>query len=69
MLVISRRAPQRVRLVTPTGTEIWVTVLDVDRGKVRLGLEAPRDVLIHREELIEPSSNAHIVSEDDGQPE
>jgi carbon storage regulator len=34
------------------GDNIVLTVVDIDRGKIRLGIEAPRDVGIFREELL-----------------
>ena len=34
------------------GENICITVVDIDRGKIRLGVEAPRDVPIYREELL-----------------
>jgi carbon storage regulator len=33
-------------------TNICITVVDIDRGKIRLGIEAPRDVPIYRQELL-----------------
>ncbi len=33
------------------GSDIIVTVVDIDRGKVRIGIQAPRDVPILRAEL------------------
>jgi carbon storage regulator len=47
MLVLSRRESQRIKL----GTSIIVTVVRVTGEKVRLGIEAPPDVLILRDEL------------------
>jgi carbon storage regulator len=47
MLVLTRRAGERLLI----GDRITVTVVSVDRGKVRLGIEAPPDVLVLREEL------------------
>ena len=47
MLVLSRRQAERVRL----GDSITVTVVRVSGDQVRLGIEAPRDVLVLREEL------------------
>lgn len=52
MLVLSRKVGERIRILTPKGEVIWVTIVDVDRGKVRVGIEAPRDIVVHREELI-----------------
>jgi carbon storage regulator len=47
MLVLSRREGERVKL----GDSIVVTVIGVSGDKVRLGIKAPSDVLVLREEL------------------
>ena len=47
MLVLSRKLGQRFRI----GTEISITIVKVDRHSVRIGIEAPCDVPICREEL------------------
>jgi sRNA-binding carbon storage regulator CsrA len=55
MLMLTRLHGQRVRITTPEGVVIWVTFagIDPERGRrVRLGIEAPKDVEILREEVI-----------------
>jgi carbon storage regulator len=47
MLVLSRKETQRIRL----GDSIVVTVVRVSGDKVRLGIEAPADMLVLRDEL------------------
>jgi carbon storage regulator len=47
MLVLSRRERERVRL----GDSIVVTIVRVSGDKVRLGIEAPADMLVLRDEL------------------
>ena len=47
MLVLSRRENERIRL----GDSIVVTVVRLSGDKVRLGIEAPPDVVVLREEL------------------
>lgn len=47
MLVLSRRERERIRL----GGSIVVTVVRIAGGKVRLGIEAPADMLVLRDEL------------------
>ena len=47
MLVLSRKETERIRL----GDSIIVTVVRVSGDKVRLGIEAPPDVLVLRDEL------------------
>ncbi|MEN6497655.1 MAG: carbon storage regulator [Thermoguttaceae bacterium] len=52
MLVLSRRESERIRL----GDSIVVTVVRVAGDRVRLGIEAPADVVVLRDEL-EPHSS------------
>jgi carbon storage regulator len=47
MLVLSRRETERIKL----GDSIVVTVVRVAGDKVRLGIEAPADILVLRDEL------------------
>lgn len=47
MLVLSRRLKERIRL----GEGIVVTILDIGRDRVRVGIEAPSNVLVLRDEL------------------
>ncbi len=47
MLVLSRKESQRIKL----GDSIIVTVVRLTGDKVRLGIEAPADMLVLREEL------------------
>jgi carbon storage regulator len=48
MLVLSRKLGEKIYI----GENICITVVDIDRGKIRLGIEAPRDVAIYRQELL-----------------
>ena len=48
MLVLSRKLGEKIFI----GDNICITVVDIDRGKIRLGIEAPRDVPIYRQELL-----------------
>ena len=47
MLVLSRKAEESMYI----GDEIKITILDIRGGQVRLGISAPQDVKIHREEV------------------
>ena len=53
MLVLSRKQSQRIKL----GDSIVITVVRVAGDKVRLGIDAPRDMLVLRDEL-EPHAAA-----------
>jgi carbon storage regulator len=47
MLVLTRRAGESVRI----GDDVTVTVLDVRGEVVRVGIQAPRSVAVHRDEI------------------
>lgn len=54
MLVLARRVGQRIRITTPDGTQIWLMITSIDDHgkKVRIGITAPLDYAIFREEVI-----------------
>ena len=47
MLVLSRKIGE----VITVGSSVKVTVLSFDRGVVRLGIEAPKSIAVHRKEV------------------
>lgn len=47
MLVLSRKANESIMI----GKDIEIKVLGVEDGKVKIGIEAPRDIEIHRKEV------------------
>jgi carbon storage regulator len=47
MLILTRRVGETVII----GNDVDVTVLGVKGNQVRLGVKAPRDVTVHREEI------------------
>lgn len=47
MLVLSRKERERIRL----GDDIVITVVRLSGDRVRLGVEAPNDLVVLREEL------------------
>jgi carbon storage regulator CsrA len=57
MLVMSRKLLERIRVRTPAG-DIWIQLVGVKCGKARLGIDAPREFLISREELLPPEGPA-----------
>jgi carbon storage regulator len=48
MLVLSRKQFEGIQI----GADIRIKVVKVDRNQVRLGIEAPNDVMIVRDELV-----------------
>ena len=49
MLILMRRRGESVMI----GNDVTVTVLGVDRDRVKIGIKAPKDVPVHREEVAE----------------
>ena len=57
MLILTRRVGETITI----GSEINVTVLGVSGAQVRVGIDAPKDVAVHREEVY-----ARIQAEEPG---
>ena len=49
MLILTRRVGETVMI----GNEVTVTVLGVKGNQVRIGINAPKNVAVHREEIFE----------------
>lgn len=49
MLVLSRKLNQAIMI----GDDVRVVIVSVDRDQVKLGIEAPREVPVHRSEVYE----------------
>ena len=49
MLILTRRAGETVMI----GSDVTITVLGVKGNQVRIGINAPKDVAVHREEIYE----------------
>jgi carbon storage regulator len=59
MLVLTRRQSESLRI----GDNVTITVLTIKHGQVRLGVEAPKQIPVHREEIY-----ARIRAEDSSSP-
>ncbi len=57
MLILTRRVGETLMI----GNDVTVTVLGVKGNQVRIGVNAPKDVAVHREEIFE-----RIKREEDG---
>ena len=53
MLVVTRRPGESLVIELPSGEQIKVTVLGVKGNQVRIGTDAPENITILREELLE----------------
>jgi carbon storage regulator len=60
MLVLSRKSMQSVTI----GSDIRITVIRVEGNQVRIGIEAPRDVRILRDELVDGYEEAPGFSDE-----
>jgi carbon storage regulator len=47
MLILSRKMGESIHL----GDSVIVTVLGVTRGQVKIGIDAPREMSVHRDEV------------------
>ncbi len=60
MLVLSRKLGQRFQI----GQDVRITIVKIDRNSVRIGIEAPDDVTVYREEILpataEPAATASV---------
>jgi carbon storage regulator len=55
MLVLSRKMNQSIMI----GDDVRIVVVAVDRDQVKLGIEAPREVPVHRSEIYEEIQRAN----------
>lgn len=51
MLVLTRRKTEKLVLHDDTGRKVVITILDNRSGQTRIGIEAPNDVQVDREEI------------------
>ena len=61
MLVLARKLDEAITI----GDNIVVKVISVDKGVVKLGIEAPSDVSIVRNELLEDVKDSNIAASKD----
>lgn len=62
MLVLTRRTGQSILV----GDDIVVTILELSRDQVRIGIRAPRSVSVHREEVYEEIRQSNRAAADAG---
>jgi len=47
MLVLSRNVEESIMI----GDDVKITITDIGKSKVRLGIEAPKSISVHRQEV------------------
>lgn len=60
MLILTRRVGEKLRI----GDNVTIDVLEVKGNQVRLGVNAPRTIVVHREEIFQK-----IQAEQQAKPE
>ncbi|MFH1052150.1 MAG: carbon storage regulator [bacterium] len=60
MLVISRKTGEEIQI----GNSVKITVINIDRGVVRIGIEAPKDIPIKRIEIIKDDAEVNEIPEE-----
>jgi carbon storage regulator len=58
MLVLSRKLGQRFQV----GPEVRITIVKIDRNSVRIGIEAPDDVTVYREEIVPAEADRTVAA-------
>ena len=53
MLVLSRNIDQDIRI----GEDVVIRILEVRGGQVRIGIDAPKHISVHREEIFQKIQN------------
>ena len=62
MLILTRRIGETIMI----GDDVKLTVLGVKGNQVRLGVDAPKDVAVHREEIYRRIQQEKELPEDRG---
>ncbi|OTP90209.1 carbon storage regulator [Gilliamella apicola] len=47
MLILTRHSQEKIFI----GDNVVITVIDVNHNQVRIGIDAPREIAVHREEI------------------
>ena len=59
MLILTRRVGETLMI----GDEVSVTILGVKGNQVRIGVNAPKEVAVHREEIYQRIQREKVISQ------
>jgi carbon storage regulator len=65
MLVLSRKKDESILI----NDSIVVTIVDIRGDKVKIGIDAPRDVAVHRQEVLESILREKVKLQESGTEE
>ena len=63
MLILSRKTDQQIKI----GDDITITIIEIHDGQVRIGVEAPRNIKVFRQEVfnaIQTENKEAVVNSD-----
>jgi len=63
MLILTRRMSESIII----GDNVVITVLGIKGNQVRLGIDAPKEVSVHREEIYQRIQNEISIAEKDNE--
>ena len=63
MLILSRKIDEKIKI----GTDITITLIDVHGDQVKIGVEAPKDVKVFRQEVFDAIQNENKAAVVDSQ--
>ena len=62
MLILTRKISESIMI----GDDVIVTVLGMKNGQARIGIEAPKDIPVHREEIFNKIKAEKLAGIDNG---
>ncbi|MBN1256417.1 MAG: carbon storage regulator CsrA [Planctomycetes bacterium] len=65
MLVLSRRKDETIMI----GDNVEITIVDIKGDTVRIGIDAPREVTVHRKEIYEAIQRENITAKEQSVPD
>ena len=60
MLILTRKLGERITI----GDDITITLLEIKGSQAKLGVEAPKNIAIHRQEVYEKIKEENLISSD-----